>query len=277
MEHLFNNIAYPIVTSEDDIDDALRLGTTRAVILRGGEWHDGEADIFRDGLVIHENAELAQDFVCDLSAEHGRKVPGQVSYLSPLSSQKIALEAQAAALEFGDDALEAFRQKMDYMRGLYERVHDAYVGPRDDESVVNHLLFTPKKGIGRSPMMHVDDVALTMHTTVAGAELRLLSGVETEAMWDAMNKQNTLSMTDEARADNDRALTHLTDRYYEEFDPTRRGDIVIMKGQKGQDLDDPDIRQQMGVHASSPFIALHGQAAAVFYSKKTLDIEGAEI
>ncbi len=277
MEHLFNNISYPIVTSEDDILDALRSGTTRAVILRGGEWQSEQAAVFANGLIIHENAELAQDFVCDLSAVHGRKIPGQVSYLSPLTEEKITAEAQGAALEFGDEALDVFRQKMDYMRGLYQRIHDEYAGPRDDESIVNHMLFTPKKGVGRAPMMHVDDVALTMHTTVAGAELRLLNGIDTEPMWNAMNKQRTRAMSDAGRADNDRFLTQLTDDYSGEFDSARLGDIIIMKGQKDLDLDDPAVRQEMGVHASSPFISYRGQAAAVFYSKKTLDIEGADI
>ncbi len=273
MDYLFGNEAYPIVTSESDIVEAYDMPLTQAVILRGEEAWQKEAEIFRSGIIIPDENEVGRLYNQDASAKNGRRVAGEVSYLDVISASEILAEAAKAEIEVSSEVCELFHKKMNYMRELYSRVHDEYYGAREDETVVGHAMFTPKGGVGRATMMHVDNVNMTLHSTFAGATLRLLDGITTEKLWDLMDKTKLNAMSQGTRDACEQELTRLTEAYSSEFSDAHAGDIIFMKGQKDKDLSDPETRKNMAVHASSPYIPYQGQAAAIFYSKKTLDIE----
>ncbi len=273
MEHLFGNNAYPIVTNESDIVEAYNLPTTRAVILRDESAWQREADIFKAGIVMNSNPELAQMYHSIDGDPNNRRYAGDVSYTDVLNAQTILEESARAEINVTPEAADLFQARMNYMRPLYDRLHTQLYGEHEDESIVGHAMFTPKGGAGRSPMMHVDDVRLTMHGTFAGATLKLLNGVTSETMWELMDKTKSNALPPQVRDANDDQLTRMTADYADEFSSARLGDLILMKGQKEQDMSDPDVREEMGVHVSSPAISYQGQAAAIFYQKKTLDIE----
>jgi len=273
MEYLFGNDAYPIVTSEADIVEAYDTPLTRAVILRDEETWQKEAEIFRSGIIMRDENNVGGFYVSEANSKNGRRVAGEVSYLDVISASEILAEAAKAEIVVSAEACEVFHNKMNYMRELYNRVHDEYYGAREDETVVGHAMFTPKGGIGRATMMHVDDVNMTLHSTFAGATLRLLDGITTERLWDLMDKTKLNSMDQSQRDSSEKELSSLTESYGEEFGNAYAGDLIFMKGQKGKDLKDPEVRKNMAVHASSSYIPYQGQAASIFYSKKTLDIE----
>ncbi len=275
MDYLFNNKAYPIVTSEADVIAALQEdnGTTRAVILRNEMAWQAESQTFGDGITMKDDALAAWAYIED--DPHGRfsrKIAGEVSYLDVVNAADVLKEAGQANIIVDPQASRLFSDKVNSQREMFQRVHDACFGKQEDESTVGHLMFTPKYGEGRSPMMHVDDVRLTLHTTFAGATLHLLNGMTSDKQWDYMNTRKSATVMQDQKTENDKALTILTREYREEFSSAKLGDEIFLKGQKGLDLDDPLIRDVMAVHASSPYILNYGQAGAIFYSKKTLDI-----
>lgn len=275
MDYLFNNKAYPIVTSEADVIAALQEdnGTTRAVILRNEAAWQAESQTFGDGITMKDDVLAAWAYVED--DPHGRfsrKIAGEVSYLDVVNAADVLKEAGEANIIVDPQASCLFSDKVNSQREMFQRVHDACFGKQEDESTVGHLMFTPKHGEGRSPMMHVDNVRLTLHTTFAGATLHLLNGITSETQWDYMNASKSGTVMQGQKTENDKALTILTQEYRDEFSSAKLGDAIFMKGQRGLDLDDPLIRDVMAVHASSPYISNYGQAGAIFYSKKTLDI-----
>ncbi|PCJ99073.1 MAG: hypothetical protein COA45_06415 [Zetaproteobacteria bacterium] len=272
MDYLFNNKSYPIVTSEAQVIEALKEdnATTRAVILRDDVAWQTENEIFGAGITMKDDARAAWDYVeDDPSGRFPRKIAGKVSYQDVVNVADVLREAGEANIIVDPQASRLFSDKANYLRAMYQRVHDACFGKENDETTVGHLMFTPKHGEGRSPMMHVDNVQLTLHVTFAGATLSLLNGFTSETQWKYMNSSGVMQAQEK---ENDRALTILTQQYSEEFSSAKLGDAIFMKGQRGFDLEDPLIRNTMAVHASSPYISSYGQAAAIFYSKKTLDI-----
>ena len=273
MDYLFGNRAYPIVTSEDDILEFYDLPETRAVILREEDVWQREAEIFRSGIVMRDDNNVGSYYVSDANSKNGRRIAGEVSYIDVISASEVLAEAAKAEIIVSDEACEVFCNKMNRMRELYNMVHDSYYGVREDETVVGHAMFTPKGGIGRATMMHIDDVNMTLHSTFAGATLRLLDGITTEKLWDLMDKTKLNAMAQGQRDASERELSMLTESYSGEFGNAYAGDLIFMKGQKDKDMRDPEVRKNMAVHASSPLIPYQGQAAAIFYSKKTLDIE----
>lgn len=200
---------------------------------------------------------------------------GEVSYTDVVTTEHVLREAQKADITINDKAINAFSDRTNELRLLYMKIYQEIYGPQEDESIVGHLMFTPKHGLGRSPMMHVDNVQLTLHTTFAGATLRLLTGIASETLWKAMNVLKTSALPPEELSKNNDELTRLTRAYVDEFSSVALGDVVIMKGQRGENLDDPETRERVCVHASSPYIPQYGQAGAIFYAKKTRDIEPA--
>ena len=165
MSYLFDNEAYPIVTSEADIIEAFSVPMTRAVILRDEETWQRESEVFKSGIIMQDNPALGAQYRHDPSAKNDRKIAGEISYLDVISASEVLAEAQKADIILDPAACTLFHDKMNALRGLYARVHDAYFGAKDDETIVGHAMFTPKHGVGRSPMMHVDDVRMTLHTT----------------------------------------------------------------------------------------------------------------
>ncbi|PCI55449.1 MAG: hypothetical protein COB36_07445 [Alphaproteobacteria bacterium] len=275
MDYLFNNKAYPIVTSETDVIAALQEdnGTTRAVILRNEAAWQAESQTFGDGITMKDDVLAAWAYVED--DPHGRfprKIAGEVSYLDVVNAADVLKEAGEANIIVDPQASRLFSDKVNSQREVFQRVHDACFGKQEDESIVGHLMFTPKHGEGRSPMMHVDNVRLTLHTTFAGATLHLLNGMTSDKQWDYMNASKSGTVMRGQKDQNDKELTILTQEYRDEFSSAKLGDAIFMKGQRGLDLEDPLIRDVMAVHASSPYISSYGQAGAIFYSKKTLDI-----
>ena len=248
-------------------------GTTRAVILRDEAAWQVESQIFRAGITMKDDVRAAWAYVED--DPHGRfsrKYAGEASYLDVVKAADVLREAGEANIIVDPQASRLFSDKVNDQRAMFQRVHDACFGEHEDESTVGHIMFTPKHGEGRSPMMHVDNVRLTMHTTFEGAALHLLNGMTSETQWDYMNANKAATVTQDLKNQNDKALTILTQEYRDEFSSAKLGDAIFMKGQRGLDLNDPEIRDTMAVHASSPYISNYGQAGAIFYSKKTLDI-----
>lgn len=275
MDYLFNNKAYPIVACEADVIAALQEdnGITRAVILRNEVAWQTESHIFGDGITMKDDALAAWAYVQDdPDGRFPRKIAGEVSYLDVVNVADVLKEAGEANIIVDPQASRLFSDKVNSQREVFQRVHDACFGIQEDETTVGHLMFTPKHGEGRSPMMHVDNVRLTLHTTFAGATLHLLNGITSETQWDYMNASKSGTVMRDVKMQHDRDLTILTQEYREEFSSARLGDAIFMKGQRGLDLTDLSIRETVAVHASSPYISNYGQAGAIFYSKKTLDI-----
>lgn len=275
MDYLFNNKSYPIVTSEADVIAALKEdnGTTRAVILRNEAAWQAESKTFDAGITMKDDMSAAWDYIED--DPHGRfprKIAGEVSYFDAVNAGDVLREADEANIIVDPQAGKLFSDKANELRAMFQRVHDVCYGEKVGHTTIGHLMFTPKHGMGRSPMMHVDNVQLTLHTTFAGASLNLSNGMVSLTQWDYMNAHKSdILPRDEKRAQEDK-LTILTREYSEEFSSAKLGDAIFMKGQKDLDMDDPLIRDTMAVHASSPYISDYGQAGAIFYSKKTLDI-----
>ncbi len=272
MELLFNQIAYPIVTSEEGVIAALEDPKVRAAILRDETQWQLDAPIYKAGIAMETSKEAAQKYHHDPTQEFNRKKAGNVSFLDVVKASDIMAQAAEAEMHVDPVALELLTRRNNELRALHDRVHDAHFGKFDDQTTVGHAMFTPKGGLGRATMMHVDDVRMTMHTTFAGASLRLLNGITTDKLWDLMDHQKMSELPQDVRDHKERELTLLTQEYNDEFSSAPLGDIIFMKGQKGLDITDRDVQSSMAVHASSPFISFQGQAAAIFYSKKTLDI-----
>ncbi len=273
MDHLFGNEAYPIVTSEADIIGAYGLPTTRAVILRDEQAWQQESEVFKSGIIMNSNPELAKLYHSVNGDTNARRYAGDVSYTDVINAQQVFEEAGKAAIDVTPEAAVLFEARMNALRALYGRVHTELYGVHEDESIVGHAMFTPKGGTGRSPMMHVDDVRMTLHTTFSGATLKLLNGMTTDLLWDLMDKTKSNALPPQSRDANDERLTAMTTDYMDEFSSAYLGDVILMKGQKEVDMSDPDTRREMGAHVSSPAISFQGQSAAIFYQKKTLDIE----
>ncbi len=272
MEYLFNNIAYPIVASEDDVIEAFAEPSVRAVILRDDTLWQQDKQIIAPGITMTDAPNVARRYHYDPSEEFNRKKAGDISYTDVINVSDMLEQSSIAAIDVAQGAADLLTQRVNEKRALFSRLHDRLFGSFDDESVVGHLMFTPKGGVGRAPMMHVDNVRMTMHTTYAGASLRLLNGMITDKLWDGMNHTKMHALPQDVRDHKEAELTFLTEQYAEEFSGARIGDDIFMKGQLGKDLDDLEIRQSMGVHASSPYVSFQGQAASIYYSKKTLDI-----
>lgn len=268
MDYLFNEKSYPVVVHPDGILEELNRDGTKAVIFRDKQKWQEDSKIFKSGIIIPDDKVHAQKYWRDTAAtEHGRKITGDRIYTDLAGSDAILLEACNAHIDIKPQALELLAQRVSEYRALFQRVQEGYRGFAKDDELHTRVLFAPKGGQGRSPMMHVDDVDLTMHFTVSGAAIRVSNGVITETAWEAMNRDLMRTMPENIRVAKEEWLTDITAQYVEEFSTVSLGDVVIMKGGKDKDLRIEKSRDNTCVHVSSPYIQQEGQAAVLFYAK----------
>lgn len=250
--------AYPIATREEHIVPLLRAPFCRAVTYRNPEL------AFDPSTVTAVNdQQLAQLYWKDANEARGRRASGRKVHVAHLSAEDIRTESDEAGIIIDPDAVQVFTDRCNVIRDMFGRVFDAYT---QTEGVVQRgfTLFTPKGGRGRSPELHIDNTVLTVHWAAALATFRVHDGPLSEDVWNALNMTKRKLLDPKNPQDKeklDEIFKFLTEQAATlDMAENKIGDIMITKGQRCVNLDDPVVRQQVCVHVSSPTIIENGQA-----------------
>lgn len=267
MQNLFNNEAYPLVSNKEQAIAALRADVTRATSIRHSSWVE-RAKLINLGITIGSDEALAARYNAPKTADN-KKMTGQKGYTAPFTYDDIKNEAQENGLIITEQALELLHEHTTEVRGEFVDIQTNMLG-HDQFETTGRLLFAPKGAIGRAPIMHVDDVYLTLHETFKGAKLRVHSEKGTafnDTVWDMLDRRKTSKKETENNDAKTQRLMAATRDFNDEFSDTVIGDVVIMHGQKDRDLSDPAERDKVCVHSSSQMIPVFGQVAISFFSR----------
>lgn len=268
MQHLFSNKAFPLVDDKASAIAALRSDITKAAAIRAPEWGD-TLNAIKQGIKITTNPALAARFNASKD-DPNKKMTGEKEYFEPFTYDDISKEAQKNGIIISDTALNLMTEHLTMLRDEFTSLQIELKGTQDFETT-SRLLFAPKGAIGRAPVMHVDDTDFTLHITFDGATLRVHTGMDFgNTIWDMLDRQKTSKTETENNDAQTQALLNETANYHGEFSSTKRGDAVIMNGQKGRNLSDPAERKKVCAHASSQMISVQGQVAATFFTRPAL-------
>jgi len=265
MKHLFRNNAFPRVRDKTEAIASLRGDITRATSIHNSDWHKRSHRI-STGITITDNPKLASHFHAPKGTSD-KKMTGQKGYLVPFTYEDIKREAEENGIIITDEALLLMVEHTTELRNEFINIQAEILG-HDQLETTGRLLFAPKGAIGRAPIMHVDDVYLTLHETFAGANARILTGMQpTDAIWDMMDRRKTAKIETENGDSLTKNLLAATTNYNDEFSNTPTNDPVIMKGQRDRNLSDHAQRNQVCIHSSSQMIQPLGQVAATFFTR----------
>ena len=261
MQYLFSNAAYPISQDQSEAIKALAEGATRAAAIRKAEWLKTSKRV-KEGIEITHNPALAKRFYVPKS-EPGHKTTGQIGHKIPFTHADIMKEADENGIIMDEPTAMIMADYLAELRQMIIEIHEHEQSMQGFE-VIGRLLFAPKDAIGRAPVMHVDDASFTLHTTFAGACVKIHNGMNfADTVWDLMDRRKT----DKTKTEESIELQRHTASYADEFSTTTLNDVLIMRGQAGLDLSDPEQRKRVCTHASSPLITVAGQVAATFFIK----------
>lgn len=244
--------AYPIAVCEEHIVPLLKRNFTRAVVVR-----DATLVAYADRVSALHDDELAGLYWYDENHPRKRRVSGQVVHTDYVTKSDIAAESAAAKIRLNESDIAAFTEKCNAIRDLFIRVYNAYTN-QPFEVMRGFTLFTPQGGRGRSPELHIDNTILTVHWAAALATFRVYDGELDGDVWNALSHIERKKKSPEDQQRDFESLIELAKVL--PMIENNVGDLMITKGQLGQDLSSPQVRQQMCVHVSSPTIQENGQA-----------------
>lgn len=260
MEYLTSTKSYPVTSDEKQIVPLLRDPFCRAVVFRSSE-----LTFDPSGIAVSPDPSLALRYWRDETAPRGRLASGRMVHTTEISEEQILQEAREANIEFlGSHALKNFTEICNKFRATFSNVFAEYSGVTN-AGMRGFTLFTPIGGRGRSPELHADNTILTLHWAAAKASFPVSDCDLSENIWRMLdrNHQNSLSLEDRA-ANHARLIDMAADLPLVE---NKIGDVMITKGQLNRDLTNPDHRQGVCVHASSPSIIAKGQAGFLMTPK----------
>lgn len=255
---LFNNAAYPVMNSPEAISAALSCAETRGVVLKDHILKFG-GDVF----TAQHDENLAYTYSTS-GINRPRKTAGRKQY-AEVTAQDILSEAKEAGIKVSPYYSDTLAEAVNSMHGLFTEVYRS-VWNDNETPVVSQLLFTPKGGIGRAPLVHIDNNRLTGHWAIALSGLDIMMSEPSSDLWNALNRtiHDATIGVDKAL---DIAVLEHTSQAQENFETTDIGDMLFLKGQRGRNLNDEFERQQMSVHKSADAMRKHGQVGAMFYPK----------
>ncbi|MBL4803886.1 MAG: hypothetical protein JKY71_03390 [Alphaproteobacteria bacterium] len=259
MSFPYDNSAYPFVTSPVQVVPLLRNDISRAVMLREPEW-ESDLQIIQNGIHF---AETPPQDLRHKKLMHNREQTG------PMTEERIRREAEMLGVHIDEQALALMTAHCNYLREQFIAYFRELTGDHERE-IYGRLFFNPIGGQGIAPLMHVDDREIVLHSTFKGASLSIHTGGDLpEYLWMRMDKNlfEPFMMSEYERRAHLSSLRHSSETYAGEFSHSALGDAVIMRGQRGRNLLDPDVSRTVCVHSSSPNIAREGQAAVAFYPK----------
>ncbi len=259
MSFPYDKSVYPLVTSPADVMPLLRNDTCRAPMLREPAWEDGLQ-------AIHDGIHFAQTPPEDLKHKklmHNREQTG------PLTEERILREANMLGADIDPEALTLITEHCNYLREQFIGIFRELTGDHERE-ILSRLFINPIGGEGIAPLMHVDDRELVLHSTFKGASLFVHDGSGLpDYFWMRMDKDmfDPFMMNEYERAAHLSSLRHSTESYAHQFSHSAIGDAVILRGQRGRKLTDPEVSRTVCVHSSSPNIPKEGQFAVAIYPK----------
>lgn len=265
MHYLFNDQAYPIVAKAHEIAALLSRTDVRAVAYRNPAISKSLATL-KEGITAENNADIAHRYKLSPQQDKRDMAAGRALYLEPFKISDISTEASLAGITINPDILELLTSRTNAMREIFTKVYRRYTGDLTSP-IGGNILFTPKDGVGRAPEIHTDFLSLAGHWSIALATLDILKKEPDQQIWDAVNRKKQNLLSPEERAETKQWLIQKTLENPNDFSPTEFGDLMITKGQRFMDLDKPEDRAQVCLHASSHMIPLYGQAAALFYPR----------
>lgn len=259
MSFPYDNTAYPLVTSPNEVVPLLRNDVCRASMLREPAWEDGLQ-------AIHDGIHFATSPPEDLKHKklmHNREQTG------PLTEERILREANILGVSIDPQALTLITEHCNYLRTQFIGFFRELTGD-EERPIFSRLFINPKGGEGIAPLMHVDDRELVLHSTFKGASLFIHNGSPLpDYFWMRMDSDrfDPFMMSEYERAAHLASLRHSTESYAHQFSHSALGDAVIMRGQRGRNLSDPGVTRTVCVHSSSPDIPQEGQFAIAIYPK----------
>lgn len=264
MNFPFDHSEFPLARYGHEVVPLLRNEMSRAVTLRDPDWESDLADI-RQGITFIDDPALAHQYKSGF--DHQRKEAGANQYDAPFTADDFLREAEDACVRIDGTALDAMTRHAERLREIYTGFYSELSGEANPE-IFGHILFTPPGGDGRATYMHVDTLPCLMHSNFKGTGLAIHTGnMLPDGAWEDMNSRNFAA--DEAKICTGESLmdrlAFLRDRYLDEFSDACNGDVVIMRGQYGRNLEEQTVRRTVAVHTSSPRIPQTGQAGVLFY------------
>ncbi|HAJ89577.1 MAG TPA: hypothetical protein DCM27_00965 [Rhodospirillaceae bacterium] len=244
--------AYPIASREEHIVPLLKRSFTCAVVVRHDALHMDASRIS-----ILQDAELADKYWYDESEERQRRSSGKVVHSNYVSEKDIKDEAISANIRLNDMDASLFTDKCNAIRDLFIRIYYQYTIDRPFEAMRGFTLFTPQGGQGRSPELHIDNTILSIHWAAAFATFRVYDGILSDETWNMLSMIERKKKTQQVQHEDFLKLVKLAKTL--PMIENKIGDLMITKGQLGEDLSDPFVRQQVCVHVSSPSITQYGQ------------------
>lgn len=214
------------------------------------------------GINVVENIELAQKYWNDAEHARGRRASGQTVRREALTLDDVKQDSNEASIFLTDEFSLDFLERCNRLRELFRNIYEGYT-KTPYKSLRSFTLFTPKRGRGRSPELHIDNTELTLHWATALATFSVHDGELGEDVWDALSvlKRKTLnpmSEKDKQVLDNQyKWLIELAQNL--PMTENEIGDVMITKGQLGKDFEREANRAGVCVHVSSPSIIEFGQ------------------
>jgi len=272
MEYFKGNRSYPLVTLEEEIVAALSEKDVAGVFFRFSGAEQDITNIIAKGFAFSSVPDLAQDYrINDPETNERKKFAGSTLYHQAVRAGDFLREADGVGLVIQPEMLEPLTARARFIEQLYLKVYAQYNKSGGRQEFVRDLLFTPKGGFGRSERMHVDNFKLAAHSSFNQPSLILAEDSLSASFWEIMDRKQSLALSQSEREDRYQWLSEQTRAWREEFMSSATGDVVFMKGQYGRNLLDTEDQKQVCVHASSPAIALYGQAAVLYYNRELDD------
>jgi hypothetical protein len=257
-QYLTASKAYPIATAEKHIVPLLRREFTRAVVYRNPELALDPTRV----MALADGGSIALPYWYNKSNPL-RLFSGKEVHKDYLTDNIIIEESSQAKILISPDAVSLFTSRCNQLRDMFTRVFNEYA-PTEGVIQRGFTLFTPKGGRGRSPELHIDNTILTLHWAAALATLRLHDGNLSDEVWhdlSMLNRKHLDPKKDEDKLILEEIINRLISIVPElEMVENQIGDVMITKGQLGQDLSNAEVRRQMCVHVSSSSISQFGQA-----------------
>ncbi|MBI1327876.1 MAG: hypothetical protein GC136_09575 [Alphaproteobacteria bacterium] len=270
MSRLYNNPSYPAVDDPAEIAPALNDAHTRAVFYTDPRMPKTIREL-APAITASNNATLASAYQRISDDGTREKSAGRVHYMDAVTMDQVQAEADSAGIQIANDhnSLALLTRRINQMRNVFTQAYREYSGDTDS-AIVTHLLFTPKGGIGRSPMLHVDNLPLTGHWSAALSSLEIMIEEPPAFLWEMLDKRKTNKLPKGANLPLQASLSAFVKHNPQDFERAALGDLLILKGQKLRDLSNPLDRACVCVHTSDRHIAEEGQAAAMFYPKRQI-------
>ncbi len=256
--YLFDNKSYPIFMTERNIAPALCEPFTRAVTLR-----DPALKLDTRSIRAVLDKELAAKY---WMASEERAASGRVFYTRDITADDVLEQSRAAGITMDAPVLHAFAGNCNKLRAMFSRIFYDHTG-LDGIEMRGFLLFTPVRGRGRSPELHVDNTRLSLHWSAALATFSVANGEPDEATWNALDRHKQDAMSPKERKKNFEFLVRQAGNPDLDIRDNLIGDVIITKGQRSASLLCPEIRKAVCVHTSSDSITMNGQAAFLLTPK----------